>query len=71
MREYRTADACREAGEQHDTAHGDEHGGDGGHRLSMLDNQVVERVLQSEWCILCYRGDCVVAFPVSNTAVMG
>ena len=71
MRQYCTADACREAGEQHDTAHGDEHAGDGGHHLSMLDNEVVKRVLQPKWRILCCCGDCVVAFLVSNMTVIG
>jgi len=67
MREHCTADACKEAGEQHDTAHGDERGRDGRHHLSMLDDEVVERVLQPEWRILC----CVMAFPVSNMTILG
>ena len=71
MREYCTADTCREAREQHDTTHGDEHGRDSGDHLSMLDNEVVERVLQPKWRFLRRCGDCVVAFPVSNMTVMG
>jgi hypothetical protein len=36
----------------------------------MLDNEVVERVLQPEWRILCCCGDCMMAFPVSNMTFM-
>ena len=72
MREYCTTDACREAGEQHDSPHGDEHGRDGGRHLSMLDNEVVEHVLQPEWRrILCCCGDCMMALPVGDMTVMG
>jgi len=58
VREYCTAGACRDAREQHDAAHGDEYGRDGGHRLSMLDNEVVERVLYSEWRWGWCTGNC-------------